>query len=83
MGVGGEASATGELLLTGGADGDGVLQCAQAAGVEGRHVENIDALHLTENLKTLETSGLLEIGGDGTGLGTRTVEVVLALDLCN
>jgi hypothetical protein len=83
VGVDGEASATGELLLTGGADGDGVLQCAQAACVEGRHVENIDALHLTENLETLETGGLLEIGGDGTGLGTGTVEVILALDLCN
>lgn len=80
--VSGEASATSELLLTGGADEDGVLNSAEAGGVEGAHVEDVDALHLTENLETLETGGLLEIGRDGTGGGTRTEEVLLALDLC-
>ena len=81
MRVGRVTGAAGELLLTGGADEDGVLQCAQTAGVEGLHVENIDALHLTENLETLETGGLLEIGGDGAGLSAGTEEVLIALDL--
>jgi hypothetical protein len=82
VGVGREASATSELLLTSGSDKDGLLNRSEAAGVEGAHVEDVDAVHLTENLETLETGRLLEIGGDGTGLGTRTEEVVLGLDLC-
>lgn len=48
--VGGETSATGKLLVTGGSDEDGVLHRAQAAGVEGAHVEDVDTLHLSENL---------------------------------
>lgn len=80
--VGGETGATGKLLITGGPDGDGVLDCAKAAGVEGAHVEDVDALHLTEDLETLKTSGLLEVGGNGAGLGTGAEKVVLALDLC-
>lgn len=53
------------------------------AGVERPHVEDVNPLHFTQNLNTLETSGLLEIGGDGTGLGSLGEEVVLILDLCN
>jgi len=82
VGVGRVASAAGELLLAGRADGNGVLHGALAAGVEGAHVEDVDALHLAENLQTLKTGGLLEIGGDGAGGGARAEEVVLALDLC-
>lgn len=81
--VGGETGATGELLVTGGAHGDGVLHCAQAAGVERAHVEDVDALHLAENLETLETGGLLEIRGDGAGLSTGADQVLLGLDLCD
>lgn len=80
--VGREASAASELLLAGRSDEDGVLHRSEAGGVERAHVEDVDALHLTENLETLETGGLLEIGGDGAGLGTRTEEILLALDLC-
>lgn len=80
--VGGETGATGELLLTGGSDDDGLGHRAKAAGVERAHIEDIDTLHLTENLQTLQTGGLLEIGRDGTGLGTGTEEVVLSADLC-
>jgi len=35
------------------------------------HVEDINALHLSEDFETLETSGLFEIGGDSTWFGTR------------
>ena len=83
VGVGRETGATSELLLTGRSDEDGFLHGAQSAGVEGSHVENVNTLHLSEDFETLETGGLLEIGGNGSGLSTRTEEVVLALDLCN
>lgn len=82
VGVSWDTSAASKLLITGGAEGDGVLHSAQTAGVEGTHVEDVDALHLTQDLETLQTGSLLEIGGDGAGLGARTEEVLLALDLC-
>lgn len=53
-----------------------------AGGVQRLHVEDINALNLAENLQTLETGGLLEIGRDGTGGGTRGKKVGLRLDLC-
>lgn len=81
MRVGRVASAAGVLLLAGGADHDGVLHGSLAAGVEGAHVENVDALHLSEDFETLETGGLLEVGGHGAGLGTRSAEVILGSDL--
>lgn len=52
------------------------------ARVERPHVEDVNPLHFPQNLNTLETSGLLEIGGDGAGLGSLGEEVVLILDLC-
>ena len=51
-------------------------------GVEGPHVEDVDALRLSENFETLQTGGLLEIGGNGTGGGTRADEIVDGLDVC-
>ena len=52
------------------------------AGIKRPHVEDVNPLHFPQNLNTLETSGLLEIGGDGTGLGTLGEEVIWTLDLC-
>jgi hypothetical protein len=46
------------------------------------HVEDINALHLSEDFETFETSGLLEIGGNGTWSGTRGQQIGLGLDLC-
>lgn len=83
MRVGRVAGAAGKLLLAGRADHERLFHGSLARGVEGGHVEDVDALHLSENLETLETGGLLEIGGDGTGLSTGTVEILLALDLCS
>lgn len=82
MRVGGITGAAGVLLVTGRADHDGVLHRALAAGIEGTHVENIDAVHLSENLETLETGGLLQVGRDGAGLGTGSEQVLVGLDLC-
>lgn len=80
--VGRVSGATGILLITGGPHQDGLLQSALAAGVERPHVEDVDALHLSENLETLNTGGLLEVGGDGTGGSTGTAKVIYGLDVC-
>lgn len=53
-----------------------------ARSVQWLHVEDINSLHLSQNFQTLETGGLVEIGGDGTGLTTGWHQVVHALDLC-
>lgn len=82
MGVSGDTSATGELLLAGGADENGVGECAEARGIKRAHVEDVNALHLAENFETLETSRLLDIGRDGAGGGTGAEKVVNGLDLC-
>lgn len=79
--VGRVAGATGKLLVTSRSDNDRVLHGSLAAGVKRAHVEDVDALHLTQDLETLKTSSLLEVGRNGTGLGTRTEEVILSLDL--
>jgi hypothetical protein len=53
------------------------------AGIKRAQVEDIHALHLSKNFETLKTSGLLEVGGHGTGCGTgRGKKVLLAGDLC-
>lgn len=52
-----------------------------SACVEGLHVEDVDALHLSEDFETLETGGLVNVGGDGTGLGTSGHKVMVVLDL--
>ena len=54
-----------------------------AGGVKGTHVEDVDALHLSDKLETLETGGLDVVGGDGSGLGSRGNQVLLGLDLCS
>lgn len=36
------------------------------------HVEHIDTLSLTQHLESLQTSGLVQVGWDGTSLGTWT-----------
>lgn len=51
-------------------------------GIQGPHVENVNALHLSDELQTLQTGGLADVGRDGAGLGTGGDQVVLVLDLC-
>lgn len=80
--VGRVARATGILLLAGGSHQDGLLQRAQTAGIQWPHVEDVDTLHLSENLKTLNTGGLLEVGRDGTGGSTGADEIIYGLDVC-
>ena len=80
VGVGRISSATGKLLITSTPHGDRVLHRSLAAGIKRPHVEDIDTLHLSENFETLETSGLLKIGRDGSGLGTRTKQILLSSD---
>lgn len=51
--------------------------------MERRHVKDINALHLSEDFQSFQTSGLFEIGGDGSRFGARRKEIFLRLDLCN
>lgn len=83
MGVGGVAGAASKLLVAGGAHQDWVLHGSLTACVEGSHIENVNTLHLSEDLQTLKTGGLLEIGRDGAGLATGSDEIFVGLDLCN
>lgn len=52
-----------------------------AGRVKGRHVEDIDTLDLSEKFETLETGGLIDVGGDGAGRGTGSDKVGSVLDL--
>lgn len=54
----------------------------KTARIQRPHVKDIHTLHLAENFQTLQTRGLLEIGGDGTAWGARWDEVVFGLDAC-
>ena len=39
-------------------------------------------MHFTDQFETIQTGGLVDVAGDGAGLGTRGEEVVFALDFC-
>jgi hypothetical protein len=58
------------------------LQLTEAAGVQWPHVEDVNALHLSEDFETLETGGLLGIGRNRTRLCTGREKVGFSLDLC-
>jgi len=49
--------------------------------VQRLHVEDVDALHLAQDLKALEPRGLLEVGRDGPGRGAGWKEVRVGFDL--
>jgi hypothetical protein len=53
----------------------------ETAGIQWPHVEDVDSLHLSEDLETLKTGGLFGVGGNGTGLRTRRKKVRVVLDL--
>ena len=57
--------------------------CTLAGGIQGPHVEDVNALHLSDKFQTLETGGVLNVAGDGSGLGTGGNEVLLSVDLCS
>jgi len=69
------------LLVTEGLDHDWVVECSFSTGVQWSHVEHVNSLHLSENLESLKTGGLFEVGGNGTGLTSRWEKVLFALDL--
>jgi hypothetical protein len=75
-------SAASVLLVAEGLDHDWVVERALAGGIEWAHVEDVNAVHLAENLETLETGGLVEVGWHGASWGSRWEEVVLGLNLC-
>lgn len=52
-----------------------------AGSIQRPQVEDVNALHFTDEFETLETSGLFDIAGDGTGLSTGGDEVFFGLNL--
>lgn len=59
-----------------------VGKLTDAAGVQRPHVEDVDALHFTEDFEAFETRGLLEVCGDGTGFTALGQKVVFVGDFC-
>lgn len=69
------------LLLAKALNHDRVLDRPQPVRRQRLHVENVNPLHLAENLETLETGRLLDVGGHGAGLGSLGKQVGFGLDL--
>lgn len=67
------------LLLTKALHENGLLERAEAVAGQRLHVEDVDTLHLSQDLETLKTGGLLEVGGDGADGGTFGLEVGLVV----
>jgi hypothetical protein len=78
----GVSSATGVLLVTSALDNDGIVKGSLSGSIEGSHVEDVNALHLSDKFQTLKTGGLLDVRRDGAGLSTRSNEVLFTLDIC-
>lgn len=83
MGVGGGASAASILLIACRLDENGVVHGSGPRRIERAHVEDVDALHLSQNLQTLQTSGLLEIRRDASRSGTGCEKILFGFDFCN
>lgn len=77
-----KARAASKLLVAETANADGVLHGAAARGVERLHVEDVDALHLAQDLEAVETGRLVEVGRDRASGGAWGKEVGFGLDLC-
>lgn len=75
VGVGGGAGAANHALNVIGEDFDWVGLSSNSARVERAVVEDLDTLELTEELETLKTGGLLDVGGDLAGLSSLTIEL--------
>lgn len=80
--IGRAAGAPAILLVTETLHMDRVVQCAQTVRWERLHVENVDALHLSEDFETLQTSGLLDVGRYCTRLCTFRHQVGIGVDFC-
>ncbi len=53
-----------------------------AGSIQRLHVEDVNALHLAQDLQPLQPGRLLEVGRHGADGGARSDEVLLVLDLC-
>jgi len=58
-----------------------LLKRTEAASIQRLHVEDVNALHLSQDFETLQTGSLFEVGRHGTGLRTRRQKISLSLDL--
>lgn len=78
-----DARAPAILLVAETSHHDWIVQRALAVGREGLHIEDVDPLHLTQDLETLETGRLLQIIRDSAGRGAGGKEVGFVLDFCS
>ena len=76
------AGAAGELLEAEGVYWDGVVECAFSAGIEGAHVEDVDALHFAEDFEPFEAGGLIFVCGHCAGFGAGGKEIFFGFDFC-
>jgi hypothetical protein len=51
------------------------------ASIQRLHIKDVDAVHLAQDLKSLQTSALLEVGRDGAGRSSGREEVRVVLNL--
>jgi hypothetical protein len=54
----------------------------RARRIKWLHIENVDTLHLSQKLKTLQTSSLFEVCGDSPGRSAGRKKIFFGLDLC-
>lgn len=59
------------------------MEYTLSRSVQGPHVENVNALHFTDEFETLETGGLVDVRGDSSGLGTGGHQVFFGFDFCD
>ena len=57
------------------------LSRTMSASIQRPHIEDINPLHLSQNLQPLQTGGLFEIGRDGAWRRTGSYEVTICVDL--
>lgn len=63
-----------------GVDRDGLLHRSLARSIEGSHVPDVYALHLSDDFETFEAGGLVDVCGDCSDWGSWGEEVVLVFD---
>jgi hypothetical protein len=59
------------------------LSSTFSCGVQRLHIEDVNTLHLSQNLKTLQAGGLIQVRGNSTDRCAGGEQVVFRLDLCS
>ena len=81
MAICGIARAARILLIAEAPDNNRIVERAHATCIQRLHVEDIDILHLTQDLESIQARGLLEVGRDGARSGAGREEILFRGDL--